>query len=729
MQTRNAIRFALFGLGFFSMGTQVYLMREFLTVFYGNELILGVVLALWMFLTGSGAFFSRFFYRKGFRKEHILGFMIALSLLPAPMLVSLDVLKLWLFPYGSTVNLWDVVRIAGLLQLPFCFMNGFLFSALSVLLSQVGEATVPLEHDLDRVSVPTGAKRYLASAYSIESYGSMVSGALINFLFLWMFGAWQGVIVLTSVFTVLVLVYAYVVTIRRRFYILLFFYLIFTGFLYGFDFQDFSGKIRFPGQKILVNQETPYGAVVITENANQLNFYGSGILMCSTGNEISNEEKVHFPMIQHPSPQKVLLVSGGFSGTLTELLKYRPMRIDYVEMNPSLIRIAKQFTRQLNDTSIHAYTMDPRRFIRTTNTSYDVAIIDLPEPSTLQVNRFYTHEFFSLLKTRLNPGAVVSLGLPSSGDYISRQAGQFNSSIFNTLKRSFIQVLPIAVDRNFFLASDSALQIGIPEMVIKKGIETVYVNPYYLDTSLLKDRSDNVIRNLSGHVPVNRDFTPIAMLYQQVWWMPVFSVKPWTLVLILLLFGTMAILALHPVNAGLLAGGFTLASVEVILILALQILYGYVYQMIGIIFMLFMLGLAIGAKFSTLVSRGRALWYYLLLQVLLAVYAPIVALLIVWLHKAQVTGIAVQALLAFLSLDISVMVGMEYGLANRLSKTGPKPAVALNYSADLFGSALGAFLVTVFLFPLLGLIWTGMVLSLLNIFSALYLFYFRRSYG
>ncbi len=728
MQSKNAIRFALFGLGFLSIGTQVYLMREFLTVFQGNELILGVVLAIWMFLTGSGAYMARFFHRRGSSTGTILLLLVVVSLLPVFMLISLDLLKSWLIPYGSMVGLWDVVRIAGTIQFPFCLVNGFLFSVLSTLFYHSEDTRATFDEIQNKNRLNSGVKGYLASAYSMESFGSLVSGALINFLFLWIFNTWQGLAILTSGFIFPVLFFAFIMTNRVRFFLLLLFYLVFTGFLFGFDFQEFSERIRYPGQHIMVSQGTPFGEVVITENANQFNFYGSGMLMFSTGNEISIEEKVHFPMVQHPLPRHVLLVSGGFSGTLSELLKYHPIRIDYVEMNPSMIRIAHQFTRQLNDTAIHTFNMDPRRFILKTEMKYDVAIIDLPEPSTLQVNRFYTHEFFSLLKQRLNPGAVVSLSLPTSGDYVSQQAGQLNSSIYNTLKRSFAHVLPVAVDRIFFLGSDSALQVGIPERIMEKGIETVFVNPYYLDSSLLQDRSDNIIRNLSDQVPINRDFKPIAMIYQHVWWMPVFPVKPWALILLSLVVAAMVILTLNPVNAGLFTGGFTLASTEVLLILALQILYGYVFQMIGVIFMLFMLGLAIGAKFSSIFFRSNPLRYYLLLQIILAAYAMIVPFLIFWLHMAQVTGILVQLLLAFLALDIAGLVGMEYGLAVRLSKTTPSSAVAINYSADLFGSAIGAFLVTLFLFPMLGLIWTGMILSLLNLFSAICLFYRRSGY-
>jgi len=46
------------------------------------------------------------------------------------------------------------------------------------------------------------------------------------------------------------------------------------------------------------------------------------MLLFSTGNEISNEENVHYAMVQHPNPENILLISGGFSGTIAEIMKY-----------------------------------------------------------------------------------------------------------------------------------------------------------------------------------------------------------------------------------------------------------------------------------------------------------------------------------------------------------------------------------------------------------------------
>ena len=52
------IKLALFNLGLTAMGTQIVMIREFLAVFQGNELIIGMFLGCWMLLTAIGAFLA-----------------------------------------------------------------------------------------------------------------------------------------------------------------------------------------------------------------------------------------------------------------------------------------------------------------------------------------------------------------------------------------------------------------------------------------------------------------------------------------------------------------------------------------------------------------------------------------------------------------------------------------------------------------------------------------------
>ena len=99
-------------------------------------------------------------------------------------------------------------------------------------------------------------------------------------------------------------------------------------------------------------------------------------------------------MAQRPDARKVLLVSGGISGTAREILKYHVSRVDYVELDPLILELGRKYLPDnLADRRIRVINTDGRLFIKQTGEKYDVAIMDVPAPSTAQLNRFYTVEF------------------------------------------------------------------------------------------------------------------------------------------------------------------------------------------------------------------------------------------------------------------------------------------------------------------------------------------------
>ena len=299
---KNAIRSALFGLGFLSISTQIYLLRESYIVFYGNELILGIMLSVWMLLTGAGAWLGRYFsgVRRKFR--FILFLMLLLSALPVLMMIKLDLYRALVLPAGTIAGLNDVIYAAFLVQLPFCLINGFLFSSLSALL------------------------RHAGNAYSLEASGSMVAGAVVNFILLWLLPAWLSLLLMSGLYLATVVFFSFSFQNRMVPLLTVFVSGLILFALFTADARRIGYHSMYPGQSVIENRETPYGQLVITANASQLNFYENGLLMFSSGDNINNEENVHYAMVQHSAPKNVLIVSGGLSGAIAEILKYHPLR-------------------------------------------------------------------------------------------------------------------------------------------------------------------------------------------------------------------------------------------------------------------------------------------------------------------------------------------------------------------------------------------------------------------
>lgn len=701
MQLQRNIRLSVIVLGFSSIFIQVILLREFLSVFWGNELVMGIVLANWMLLTGLGSYLGKFFPQIKYQHRVILCFQVLFAVLPMITVLSLYIWRTAIFTYGSMPGLIPILYSSFLLQLLVCIINGFLFTAYNSLLSG------------------SSGKNVAGSVYALEALGSLAGGIILNFILLSIFGTFTILKVLMILNFIAFILVLYSVTGRIVKFVVSVMVIMIVILFMAEDFQGFSKKILFRNQKVIYDRATPYGTVVITESAGQLNYFENGLPLFSSGNEIFNEEVVHFPMIQHAHPENILLISGGISGTLAEIKKYNPLRIDYAELNPALIETGKKYSISFDDPLIHVYNKDGRRFLNETTERYDVVIINLPEPSTIQINRYYTSEFFIKVKDKLSRDGIISLSLPPTEDYVSPTAAKLNSSLYYTLNTVFKNVLILPGQKNYFLASDSTLTTGIAGLIAYRGIQTKYVNRYYLDDELLKDRSSFIRQHLTKTEGINEDFRPLTYFLQINYWTTYFKINYVILFALFLVVLILIFLSLNKISFGLFTGGFTASSLEILILIALQVIYGYVFRMAGIIIMLFMAGLATGAYIWKRIYPRWSSKSYLHIQLTIGLFSMGFPFIILYLNAVVLPEWFIHIIFYLLTIFISLFIGIEYGLASVMREQKIATIAAKNYSADLFGSAIGAILTTVLLFPLVGLIWTCFFLALLNGISAL----------
>ena len=160
--------------------------------------------------------------------------------------------------------------------------------------------------------------------------------------------------------------------------------------------------------------------------------------------------------------------------------------------------------------------------------------------------------------------------------------------------------------------------------------------------------------------------------------------------------------------------GFAAMAFEIILIFSFQNIYGYVYEMLGLIIGVFMLGMLAGAVFSNnalikFQSPGTTL---LANEILIVVFAFILPLFIP-LKALSITGFIFIA---------GFLTGMEFPLACRLY-SGDKgrigPTAGIIDGADLLGACLGVILTGTVFVPLLGTAKTCFLIAALNLSSAL----------
>ena len=137
-------------------------------------------------------------------------------------------------------------------------------------------------------------------------------------------------------------------------------------------------------------------------------FFENGLLAFETQSTFP-EEVVHLSLLFHPAPRSVLLVGGGVGGDLREILRHPVEEVVYVELDPAVIRAAQHHlppgeASVLADPRVRLIFTDGRRYVQTAGRTFDAVILDLPEPSTGALNRFYTEEFFAEARVVLASG-------------------------------------------------------------------------------------------------------------------------------------------------------------------------------------------------------------------------------------------------------------------------------------------------------------------------------------
>ena len=375
----------------------------------------------------------------------------------------------------------------------------------------------------------------------------------------------------------------------------------------------------------------------------------------------------------------------------------------------------------LADARIRIFNTDGRMFVKQTREKYDVAIIDVPAPATAQLNRFYTVEFLEELKGVLAGDGVVCFALGQYENYVSPEQARMWSCACLSLKHSFHNVLAIPGSRVFFLASDGPLFSDIAVRIEQRHINTRLVNRHYLDGMLTADRMADLASATAQPAVMNRDFSPILYFHHLRHWMSQFNFQFGLMqggLLVLLVF---YLIRLRGSALVLFASGFAASALEVVLLLAFQVLCGSVYHQVGIIVTVFMAGLALGALVSNRVSNS-SFGRLSLLALAIAGYAallPVVLPLLDRMGGSTAALLLVKATIALLTLVLAVLVGMQFPLANRREFDGTAAGASRLYTADFVGASLGALLACTLLIPLIGVVGVCLLTAGLNVAGAL----------
>lgn len=725
---RLPVLLAVAGLGVSAVMTQLALMREMLSVFAGNEMVLGILLGNWLLLTGLGAWLGRRADRWRAPVTVLFWAQVLVALLPLAQVCAIRLLRNVVFLRGAAVGVTGTVAGSFTLLLPYCLVSGvFLTLACAILARDEGTPAI-------------------GRVYVADSVGSIAGGVLFSFVLL----PWFDHFALLCFPAVLNLALAGFVAwlFRRRWVAGTTAALLagVTGVALFTDVDRLTTARQFAGQAVMFAANSPYGRLVVTKTAGQFSFFENGVPFLSTHNIEPVEETVHYAMAQRAGARRVLLVSGGISGTAREILKHGVEEVTYVELDPLLLAAGRRFLPEaLDDRRIRVVNTDGRLFVKRAAGRFDVVIVDLPDPSTSQLNRFYTAEFFAEVRRMLMPEGVLCFALGQYQNFVSPELARLLASAHRTLSRSFTNVLVLPGGRVFFLASDGPLHADIAARLEQRRIPTRFVTRHYLDATLTPDRLADLARAATQPAAVNRDLNPVLYLYHLRHWLSQFELQFGPLQGALLALLALYLVRLRTVSLVVFAGGFAASALEVVLLLGFQILHGSVYRQLGVIVTLFMAGLAAGAHVVNWQVKENGVGLAPIpaapghpmaplkrpqartgpLACVAFAIAAFASLLPPGLQLLNHLGGSVwaslflQAIIGVLTFLLGALVGLEFPLASRLTAQGAAGTASRLYTADFLGACLGALLASTLFIPLLGVTATCLLTAGLNVIGGL----------
>ena len=750
MSRDRTLAWALFSVGFTAIIGQILLMRELVATLYGNELLFGLILAAWLAWGAIGAAVGS---RRSSAGSGVIwlaaGLAVAALLLPAQLALIRSLRTLLGATPGSMLDLGPLVLEVGLVLAPLCLCLGALFS--------VG------------ASLAVQGARTPGWAYLWDSVGSVAGGVLFSFIFIRWLNPFQTAFLVCGLdLTVAGLLArpalsqpyieasgdqraaspkARTVTVIAALVILSV-----AAIPLGRVAQTATLRLEWPdaasgtAQSLLFSGDSPYGRLAVQARGSQRIFYSDGTLAFETQSTFP-EEVAHLALLAHPAPKDVLLIGGGIAGDLREILKHPVDTVSYVELDPLLIEAARKYLPSadaaiLDDPRVRLALTDGRAFVGLSNDKYDVIILDLPEPTTGALNRFFTVEFFAQANRLLRPAGILSFGLPSAENYWSPELARRNAIIFRTLGSVFPSVTVLPGEQDFFLAGNGPTEIDASVMsgrLAQRGIQTRWVTPAYLQDLLTGDRFAEAqarVKRETG-LRINRDFSPLSYYYSLVYWLTRFHpglrqafegaslARVWWLALPLV---PCVLLARwrRGWTVSLVVAGIGLAQMllELVLLFAFQALHGSLYGAVSLIVTAFMAGLALGAAAANRIVRSgnRSFLKRVLAAVLsgMAIYGALLPMIFsMSLQPVAVPQLAFPALALFGGLlggmvfplaaawqtawplgtaDPSATSERSYPISHQPSSIGGSL-----YAADLAGGCLGALVGATFFIPIFGI--------------------------
>lgn len=307
----------------------------------------------------------------------------------------------------------------------------FLFAPASILLGVVS----PFAAKLRLLNVNKSGQT-IGNLYAISTLGSIVGTFLAGFYLIPAFG--NTILLYFLSFTLIIIA----LFSNRKTFEFSIIILLFVGVLYFLTVKTGMFKL-----KSIADIDSRYSRIIVDnvfdkKGQNELIFLRTDNIGGQSGVYVKSSEELAFTYTKYyrlyknynPEAKTALMLGGAGYTYPRDYLRNNPEgKIDVVEIDPEMTKLAKQYFFLKDDPRMNTIHKDARIYVKDNHTKYDLIFVDVFNGITPP---YYltTTEFFDNLKTHLNKNGVVMINLLAATD---GEKGNFFKSESNTIKSVF----------------------------------------------------------------------------------------------------------------------------------------------------------------------------------------------------------------------------------------------------------------------------------------------------
>ena len=478
-----------FSSGVISSVGQIVLLRELMVQCNGNEITFAIAISSWLLFIALGTYLYQFYKGKfTIRKSFI--FLTSIQILMLCEIIIIFLLPTLLNPLrGSLISFFHILIVTFVALLPSSLALGFYFPYLCKIAHENSFLT--------------------SDVYRWETIG-MAVGGLIFYALISLLTSFQ--IFLLSF--LLILIFLPVKRSILYYSMIIFFFVIL--FYSSSIFKNAYG-IRYPKNSLSQTYDSAYGRLDIVKTQDQVNYYQNGNYITSSQNMIAKEMIVNFLLLQHPNPQKILII-GNLLQNYPLVLTDKVEHITYLEKDSNVLAYYKNRVEKdlhnckiLNE-DINSYLKSAER------DKFDIVFFDLPDPTTLNLNRYYTKEM--LLKIQqlfTDKNSLIAITVSSGANFLTPQLARMQAILFYSVSNVYNKTTFLPSEQLLFLGSNGNFVSNQYKTLLQRSQKRNYQNLYFSE-ELIFDccnqlRIDHYSKMISQKkVRINSNFSPSALV-------------------------------------------------------------------------------------------------------------------------------------------------------------------------------------------------------------------------